>query len=98
MNTPDLALIAKALSDTNRIHIIRMLSQGETCACKMLDHFDISQPTLSHHMRILREANLVRARKEGKWMHYSLNTVTLHDFQACLSSIFECTSQKETNS
>ncbi len=67
------ALAFKALSDPNRLWIIEQLRGGEMCACKILEQLRISQPTLSHHMRILCEAGLVNCTKEGKWMHYSLN-------------------------
>jgi Predicted transcriptional regulators len=83
MNTIDYALIFKALSDSNRLQIIEMLSDGEKCACKLLERFEITQPTLSHHMRILCECSLVNVRKDGKWSHYSLNKdrlVILKDF------------------
>ena len=73
MNSIDVALICKALSDSNRLQIVQMLADGEKCGCKLLEAFSITQPTLSHHMRILCECGLVQARKEGKWQHYSLN-------------------------
>lgn len=73
METTDMILICKALSDSNRLDIVRMLSDGEKCGCKILDKFDITQPTLSHHMKILVDCGLVNDRKEGKWHHYSLN-------------------------
>jgi len=63
----------KALSDPNRLVIIDCLKDGELCACKILEQLRITQPTLSHHMRILCVAELVNCRREGKWMHYSLN-------------------------
>ncbi len=63
----------KALSDPTRLRIIDMLSCGELCACKILECFEITQPTLSYHMKILVESGLVVSRKEGIWMHYSLN-------------------------
>ena len=53
MNTVDVALICKALGDSNRLQIVQMLSEGEKCGCKLLEAFEITQPTLSHHMRIL---------------------------------------------
>ena len=53
MNTIDVALICKALGDTNRLQIVQMLVDGEKCACKLLEQFEITQPTLSHHMKIL---------------------------------------------
>lgn len=67
------AKILKALADANRLKIIDILSCGEACACTMLDHFEFTQPTLSHHMKILMECGLVTGRKEGVWMKYSLN-------------------------
>ena len=69
MNTTDVALICKALSDNNRLQIVQMLSDSEKCGCKLLEAFDITQPTLSHHMKILCECGLVNSRKEGKWHH-----------------------------
>lgn len=81
MNAVDVALICKALGDSNRLQIVQMLSDGEKCGCKLLEKFEITQPTLSHHMKILCECGLVTARKEGKWSHYSLNCETLHDFK-----------------
>jgi len=67
------AIALKALSDPNRLIIVDYLKEGECCACKILEQLQISQPTLSHHMRILCDVDLVNCRKEGKWMHYSLN-------------------------
>ena len=66
MNTRDMILICKALSDTKRLEIVQMLSDGEKCGCKILDKFNITQPTLSHHMKILVDCGLVNDCKEGK--------------------------------
>ena len=63
--------IYKALSDGNRLQIIKMLKDGERCACQMLEDLNITQPTFSHHMKVLIAADLVNVRKDGKWMHYS---------------------------
>ena len=68
----EMALIFKALSDENRIRILKLLKNGEKCACRLLEALNISQPTLSHHMKILCSCGLVNGRKEGKWMHYSI--------------------------
>ena len=68
----ELAVIFKALGDINRIRILKMLCDGEKCACKLLEELNITQPTLSHHMKILCSCGLVKGRKEGKWMHYSI--------------------------
>ena len=70
----DYALVFKALGDTTRLKIIEMLSCGELCACDILECFEITQPTLSYHMKILTECGIVISRKEGSWMHYSNNT------------------------
>ena len=67
------AKILKALSDSNRLQIIHILSCGERCACRLLEHFKFTQPTLSHHMKVLMECGLVDSRKEGTWNYYSLN-------------------------
>ena len=73
MNYDESAKILKALSDANRLKILDILSCGEQCACDLLQHFDFTQPTLSHHMKILMTCELVTCRKEGLWNHYSLN-------------------------
>ena len=66
-------VIFKALSDETRIRIIKMLAEGELCACHILEAFNITQPTLSYHMKILTECGLVNGRKDGAWMKYTLN-------------------------
>ena len=68
-----LAKIFKALGDENRLRILEMLQGEERCACMLLDEMHITQTTLSHHMKILCDVDLVIGRKEGKWMHYRLN-------------------------
>ena len=68
----EMVCVFKALSDENRIRIFKMLRSGEKCACKLLEELNISQPTLSHHMKILCDAGIVTGRKEGKWTHYSI--------------------------
>lgn len=74
MNTNDMAQLFKALGDENRLRIIRHIAQqDEVCACDLLADLDVSQPTLSHHMKLLRDSGLVHGRKEGRWMHYSLD-------------------------
>ena len=61
-----MARVFKALGDENRITILQKLQYGETCACKLLEEMDISQPTLSHHMRVLADAGIVDSRRSGK--------------------------------
>ena len=73
MNAMDAALICRALGDSNRIQIVELLMNGEMCGCRLLEHFQIAQPTLSHHMKVLTECGLVNGRKEWKNTYYSLN-------------------------
>ena len=93
MNTMDVALICKALGDSNRLQIVHMLLEGEKCGCKLSEAFEITQPTLSHHMRILTECGLVNARKEGKWSHYSLNCETLKEYKQFIEGL-SCSGDK----
>ncbi|MFT8888846.1 ArsR/SmtB family transcription factor [Ethanoligenens sp.] len=72
----DFALLFKALSDETRLKIIDMLSCGELCACDILKHLHITQPTLSYHMKMLSECGIVNADRQGAWMHYTLNGTT----------------------
>lgn len=79
--------IFKALSDPNRLKIIDILSCGEKCACEILENFNFTQPTLSHHMKVLIECDLVVARKEGTWSHYTLNSVNTNRLALFLMNI-----------
>ena len=67
------ARVFKAFCDENRLQILELLRGGEKCACRLLEEMSISQPTLSHHMKILCDSGIVVGRKEGKWMHYRLS-------------------------
>ena len=67
------AKVFKAFCDPNRLRILDILKSGEHCACKLLDILDVSQSTLSHHMKLLTDAKIVNVRKDGKWSHYSLS-------------------------
>ena len=67
------ARIFKAFCDENRLMVLEMLQYGEKCACELLESLEISQPTLSHHMKILVDSGIVSARKNGKWMFYSFS-------------------------
>jgi len=67
------ALIFKALGDENRIRVLQLLQNGETCACKLPEALHIAKPTLSHHLKILCDAGIVVFRKDGKWRHYKIS-------------------------
>lgn len=65
--------ILKALSDPNRLQIIDLVSCGEKCACEILESFKFTQPTLSHHMKVLMDCGLIEVKKDGIWNYYKLN-------------------------
>lgn len=87
LNYNDNAKTIKALSDANRLKIIDILSCGEKCACDILEHFGFSQPTLSHHMKVLGECGIVTTRKEGQWNYYSLNIVNCNKLMLFLMNL-----------
>ncbi|MBF0318333.1 MAG: metalloregulator ArsR/SmtB family transcription factor [Nitrospirae bacterium] len=61
-----------ALSDETRLRIIKLLEMGELCVCDIVGALDISQPKVSFHLSILKDAELISDRKDGKWVYYSL--------------------------
>ena len=65
--------VFKAFCDVTRLQVLELLRGGEKCACVLLDELQISQSTLSHHMKILCDSGIVVARKDGKWTHYSIS-------------------------
>lgn len=88
LNYEDNAKIMKALSDPSRLKIIDILSCGEKCACNILEEFEFTQPTLSHHMKVLIDCGIVESRKEGLWSHYSLNTTNCNKLMLFLMNLF----------
>ena len=92
LSCSDSALVFKALSDETRLRIVDMLSCDELCACTILESFNITQPTLSYHMKILTECGWVKSRKEGLWTRYALNTGLFDQVKVFLNQI---TSDKE---
>ena len=73
-----LAAVFKALADPTRVAIVNRLSaSGVLCVCDLTATFDLSQPTVSHHLRILRDAGLVEAERRGTWAHYRLVPETI---------------------
>lgn len=81
------ASIFKALCDENRIRILKLLQSGEKCACVLLDDLRITQPTLSHHMKILCDSEMVLGRKEGKWTYYSISAEGVRAAMGCLEEL-----------
>ena len=65
--------ILKAIADKNRLQMINLLSSKSLCSCHFVNLLEISQPNVSHHLKILKEADLVKTSKRGRWIDYSLN-------------------------
>ena len=81
------SVVFKAFCDENRIRIIKLLRTGEKCGCRLLDELNVTQPTLSHHMKILCDSGIVVGRKEGKWTHYSISPEGAGYAATCLKAL-----------
>lgn len=92
------AAIFKAFCDENRIKIIKLLRSGEKCACKLLEEIHVTQPTLSHHMKILCDSGVVVGRKDGKWMHYSISEKGAAQAKECLRQLTTLDIESENKS
>ena len=94
MDYESYAKVMKALSDPKRVQIIDMLSNGELCACDILEQFDFTQPTLSHHIKVLLNAGLVTVEKVGTWHHYSLNEKCINQLVSDTNQLASATTQQ----
>lgn len=72
-------LVFKALADPTRREILRQLAKGEQSAGELADRFDMTKPTVSHHFTVLKDADLIRSRRDGQKILYSLNTTVTQD-------------------
>lgn len=68
----ELSVLLKIVSDNNRLQILCILQTGEHCVCELMTETKLSQSLISHHLKDLKDANLVSCKKVGKWVHYSL--------------------------
>jgi ArsR family transcriptional regulator, arsenate/arsenite/antimonite-responsive transcriptional repressor len=78
----------RALSDPTRREILRILSRGECAAGELSRQFDMSKPSVSHHFSVLKEADLIRSRRDGQRIVYSLNTTVAEDVMAWMWNLF----------
>lgn len=78
----------KFLSDRNRLRILSTLARAETCVCDLIDELDLPQPLVSYHLRKLRDAGLVRTRRDAQWMYYSLDPEAWRTLVAPLGGLF----------
>src|SRR5246127_2117930 len=80
--------VFKALADPTRREILRLLSGGERTAGELASAFDVSKPSMSHHFAVLKEAELIRSRREGQQIYYALNTTVVEDVLTRLWDLF----------
>jgi ArsR family transcriptional regulator, arsenate/arsenite/antimonite-responsive transcriptional repressor len=82
-----IARLAKALGDPVRIELVDVLRKhaGKVCVCELVPLFDLSQPTISHHLKVLREAGLVESERQGLWAYYYVVPGALDELVAWLS-------------
>ena len=95
MELNQVSLICKALSDPNRLRIVQLLTYGEQCACELLEQMQITQSTLSHHMKTLENSGLVSSVRKGKWSHYSLNRDQWAAFRGYVESIRDAGEERD---
>lgn len=72
-------VVFKALNDATRRRILELLQERDMTAGEIVEHFNISAPSISHHLDLLKQANLVSAEKEGQYIYYSLNTTVVDE-------------------
>lgn len=88
-NYEENAKLLKVIADPSRLQILDLLSCGELCACEILENFEFTQPTLSHHMKLLSDAGLAKVRKAGIWTYYSLDEEKCQKVLSMLTGIFQ---------
>ncbi|MFL5497410.1 MAG: ArsR/SmtB family transcription factor [Gemmatimonadaceae bacterium] len=76
-----------ALSDETRLEIIELLRKGERCVCELTDTLDAAQSRLSFHLRVLKDAGIVRDRKDGRWVHYELEPEAFEEIEILVSDM-----------
>jgi ArsR family transcriptional regulator len=89
MRLPVLSGCCRALGDDTRLRVLEILAGGERCVCELTDRLEISQPLLSHHLKVLREEGLVAGRREGRWMYYRLHRDAVQQLVDSLRQVVE---------
>jgi len=84
-----LAAELRVIADERRLCILYLLTSGEQCVCEITEALGISQPLASHHLGVLREAGLVRDRRDARWIYYSINVECLQEINACYGQLFD---------
>lgn len=79
----------KVLADTSRLKVLMLLSQQEMAVCELIEALDLSQPAVSHHLRLLKQSGLVQDNREGKWVFYTINEANLQLQIKALEEFFQ---------
>lgn len=95
LDEKQVSTVFKAFCDENRIRILKLLRTGEKCACVLLEDLQITQPTLSHHMKTLCDSGIVVGRKEGKWTYYSISPEGAELAEAYLQALVHVQDMRE---
>lgn len=95
MDYGQLANILKAMADPKRVKIIHLLSDERMCVCEILPHFDFTQPTLSHHLKVLEAAGIITVSKECQWHYYSLSPIFVEIFMSKMQQLLLASPQEK---
>src|SRR5688500_17620871 len=81
----------KALADATRLDVFRLIAaqDGEICACDIVDRFDVSQPTIAHHLKVLRNAGLITVSRRGVWAYYAVDPRGVEALQATMQGLLD---------
>ncbi|MFM7652913.1 MAG: ArsR/SmtB family transcription factor [Vulcanococcus sp.] len=79
--------LLKALADPIRLDVVQALTQGERCVCELTEQLGLAQSRLSFHLRVMREAELIEAREQGRWVYYRLRPEAIEQLQGWLATM-----------
>ena len=86
----------KVLGNETRLEIFKFLATGEKCVCNIFEHLKLAQNLVSHHLGVLRKSEIITSRKDGKWVHYSINTKEVKNLNEVLNKVLTST-KKSSN-
>lgn len=86
----------KALSDESRLRILRLLARQEKCVCELMEELKMTQSAVSHHLKILKQAGLVKDSRDGKWIFYSLEGDSIHKYHRAFLELLNHNGNEES--
>ena len=87
VSAAQVARLCHALSDETRVEIVRLLGSGERCVCDLTQELDAAQSRLSFHLKVLKDAGIVRDRKDGRWVHYELDREAFEEIEELVAAM-----------